>query len=50
MIQSIRKIDGICGLCVTQLTDVQQEINGIVDFDRKFKVDFEKISKVIKEN
>ena len=50
MIQSIRKIDGICGYCITQLTDVQQEINGIVDYDRKYKVDEEEVSKIIKNN
>jgi beta-galactosidase/beta-glucuronidase len=36
---AIKKIDRICGYCYTQLTDVQQEINGIMDMDRNFKVD-----------
>ncbi|MDR2027931.1 MAG: glycoside hydrolase family 2 [Treponema sp.] len=36
---AIKKIDRICGYCYTQLTDVQQEINGLMDMDRNFKVD-----------
>ncbi|MDR2071003.1 MAG: glycoside hydrolase family 2 [Treponema sp.] len=35
---AIKKIDRICGYCYTQLTDVQQEINGLMDIDRNFKV------------
>jgi hypothetical protein len=36
---AIKKIDRICGYCYTQVTDVQQEINGLMDMDRNFKVD-----------
>jgi hypothetical protein len=36
---AIKKIDRICGYCYTQVTDVQQEINGLMDPDRNFKVD-----------
>jgi beta-galactosidase/beta-glucuronidase len=36
---AIKKIDGVSGYCYTQVTDVQQEINGIMDMDRNFKVD-----------
>jgi beta-galactosidase/beta-glucuronidase len=36
---AIKKIDRICGYCYTQLTDVQQEINGLMDMERNFKVD-----------
>jgi hypothetical protein len=35
----------VCGYCYTQVTDVQQEINGLMDIERNFKVD----SKVIKK-
>ena len=42
---AIKKIDAICGFCYTQVTDVQQEINGIMDMDRNFKVD----PKILKE-
>ena len=36
---AIKKVDRICGYCYTQVTDVQQEINGIMDMQRNFKVD-----------
>ena len=29
----------VCGYCYTQLTDVEQEINGLLTADRRFKVD-----------
>ena len=31
--------DEICGYCYTQLTDVEQEVNGLLTYDRKPKVD-----------
>lgn len=43
---AIKKLDYVCGFCYTQLTDVQQEINGLLQIDRKPKVDLEKIKKV----
>jgi beta-galactosidase/beta-glucuronidase len=36
---AIKSIDAICGYCYTQVTDVQQEINGLMDMDRNFKID-----------
>jgi RNA recognition motif-containing protein len=36
---AIKKIGAVCGYCYTQVTDVQQEINGIMDMDRRFKVE-----------
>jgi beta-galactosidase/beta-glucuronidase len=35
---AIKRLDGISGFCYTQVSDVQQEINGIMDMDRNFKV------------
>ena len=35
---AIKKIPYICGYCYTQVTDVQQEINGLMDSERNFKV------------
>ena len=43
MVKAVRAMDGMCGFCITQLTDVEQEINGLLDFDRKPKADFEKL-------
>ena len=36
---AIKKHGAFCGFCYTQVTDVQQEINGIMDMDRNFKVE-----------
>ncbi len=38
--------DYICGYCYTQLTDVEQEQNGIYNYDRTPKFDMEKVRKV----
>ena len=46
---SIRKIDGICGFCVTQLTDVETEINGLTDIDRIPKAPIEVLRDAISE-
>lgn len=34
---------GVCGFCYTQFTDVMQEMNGVFSFDRRSKVDLEKV-------
>ncbi|MFN7936272.1 MAG: glycoside hydrolase family 2 TIM barrel-domain containing protein [Bryobacteraceae bacterium] len=36
---AISKIPAITGICYTQLTDVEQEINGLLTYDRKPKFD-----------
>lgn len=36
----------ICGYCYTQLTDVEQEVNGLLTYDRKVKVAPEKLAKI----
>lgn len=43
---AIKKTPYICGYCYTQLTDVQQEINGLLDSERNFKVNPERISEI----
>jgi hypothetical protein len=35
------------GFCYTQLTDVEQEINGLLTYDRKPKADIEAIRKIV---
>ena len=47
LIKVIREMDYICGFCVTQLTDTYQEINGLMDFDRNYKANKEKLRKAI---
>lgn len=44
--QAIQDLDYVCGFCYTQLTDVQQEINGLLTIDRKAKVDLTKIREI----
>ena len=38
IVTAIKKLPYNCGFCYTQVTDVQQEINGLMDIDRNFKV------------
>lgn len=44
---ALMEIDGICGFCVTQLTDVETEINGLCDIDRVPKASVEKLRAAI---
>ena len=44
--EAIRKTDYITGYCYTQLTDVQQEINGLVDENRNDKFSDEIIGRI----
>jgi beta-galactosidase/beta-glucuronidase len=43
---AIMSVDYICGFCYTQLTDVQQEVNGLMTYDRKPKFDPAKIKAI----
>ena len=42
----ILSFDHICGYCYTQLTDVEQEQNGIYNYDRSAKFDMDRIRTV----
>lgn len=44
--RAIKSIDSICGYCYTQVTDVQQEINGLLTEDRKPKIPLDKIKEI----
>jgi beta-galactosidase/beta-glucuronidase len=37
--RAILDIDDVCGFCFTQLTDVEGEVNGVLTYDRRPKVD-----------
>jgi beta-galactosidase/beta-glucuronidase len=39
LVKAVRENRAIVGYCYTQLTDVEQEINGLMTYDRKPKVD-----------
>lgn len=41
--QAIKDTDYICGYCYTQVTDVQQEVNGLLNEDRTPKIAMDKI-------
>ena len=41
----VMDIEDVCGLCYTQLSDVEQEINGLLDHNHEYKFD----PKIIKE-
>lgn len=43
---AVKEIPYVCGFCYTQVSDVQQEINGLMDIDRNFKVDPEVIREI----
>ncbi len=42
----ILSMDHICGFCYTQLTDIEQEQNGIYNYDRTEKFDMQRIRKI----
>ncbi|GLX66065.1 glycoside hydrolase family 2 protein [Paenibacillus glycanilyticus] len=44
--EAIKETDYIVGYCYTQITDVQQEVNGLLTEDRKPKVPLEKIREI----
>jgi beta-galactosidase/beta-glucuronidase len=44
--QAIKDCSYISGYCYTQITDVQQEINGLLTADRKPKVDLKKVREI----
>ena len=46
MIEALLACDPVQGFCYTQLTDVEQEVNGLLTYDRKPKADLEKICAV----
>ncbi|GGD61875.1 glycoside hydrolase family 2 protein [Paenibacillus nasutitermitis] len=44
--QAIKDIDYISGFCYTQITDVQQEVNGLLTEDRQPKIELKKIREI----
>jgi beta-galactosidase/beta-glucuronidase len=43
----ILSLDQIVGFCYTQLTDIEQEQNGIYNYDRSQKFDMERIARIL---
>ena len=44
--QAIKDTEYICGYCYTQVSDVQQEVNGLLTEDRKPKLPIERIKEI----
>ena len=49
LVAKVRQNHRICGFCITQLTDVESEINGLCDADRKPKTDKNELAKAVKQ-
>ena len=47
IVNGVKSLPYSCGFCYTQVTDVQQEINGLMDMERNFKVDPKIIAEII---
>ena len=46
IVSAVKALPYVCGYCYTQLTDVQQEINGLLDIDRNYKIDPEVVKEI----
>jgi len=44
--KGIASLPFLAGFCYTQLTDIEQEINGLLTYDRKPKVNAEEIAAI----
>ena len=49
LVGAILSFDHICGYCYTQLTDVEQEQNGIYNYDRTEKFDMERVAAIFQK-
>ena len=43
---AIQDIEEICGFCYTQLSDIEQEVNGLMTYDRRPKIEPDKIAEI----
>jgi beta-galactosidase/beta-glucuronidase len=46
LISALLESETVCGFCYTKLTDVEQEVNGLLTYDRKPKADPARIRKI----
>ena len=49
LVKALRGNSAIAGYCYTQLTDVEQEINGLMTYDRKPKASPEEFAKIFNQ-
>ncbi len=45
--EAVMDVEGCCGFCYTQLSDVEQEINGLLDHEHNPKFDIEDINDIM---
>jgi len=48
LVAALDGLDHVCGWCYTQLTDVEQEQNGVYNYDRTAKFDMERIARIFR--
>lgn len=46
LMEGLAQLPFVSGFCYTQLTDIEQEINGLLTYDRKAKVEPERIAEI----
>jgi beta-galactosidase/beta-glucuronidase len=46
LVENVYKMKNVCGFCYTQLTDVKQEVNGLLDMNHKPKFILDNINKI----
>ena len=49
LVDAILSNKRICGYCYTQLTDVEQEQNGVYTYDRRVKLDMDRIAAIFRK-
>jgi len=50
LVDVVLAFDHICGYCYTQLTDIEQEQNGVYNYDRSEKFDIGRVAKILGKN
>lgn len=50
IVDVVLAVPNLCGYCYTQLTDVEQEQNGIYDYHRKQKFDIKRINEIFSKD
>lgn len=49
LVRVVRENPRVSGYCITQITDVEAEINGLLDFDRNIKIDKQKMKDIVSQ-
>lgn len=49
LINAIKQADNVAGFCYTQLTDIEQEKNGVYYYDRRPKLDMQRIKAIFEK-